>query len=85
MSKVIIVKVLNPEKYKPYGKSYGVLQATLEEIAIINWNGNAGGICTNVYHGDYNVLPDYLWDIVDGEIILSRCGGYIRTGLKIYK
>lgn len=55
----------------------------MEKTAVINWNGNTGGICTNVNHGDYNVMPDYLWDIIDGEIILPRCGGYIRTGLKI--
>lgn len=85
MNKVTIVKIFDSEKYKPYGKIYGILQDKLEKTAIINWNSNVGGICTNVDHKDYSILPDYLWDIIDGEVVLPCCGGYIRTGLKIWK
>lgn len=42
-------------------------------------------MATNISHADYSILPEYLWDIVEGEVVIPRCGGYIRTGLKIWK
>lgn len=83
--KVTIVKILNSEKYKPFSKSYGILYDILEETAVINWDSNRGGMATNVSHTDYSILPEYLWNVVDGEVVIPRCGGYIRTGLKIWE
>ena len=83
MRKWAVVKIYDPEKYKPFAKRYGILVDSLHETAVINWDGNGGGICTNVKHGDYGVLsPDY-WDVLDGEVIITPYGGYIRTGLYI--
>lgn len=82
-SNLIIVKIHNIERYKPFAKQYGVLQDSLESTAVINWDGNNGGICTNVAHEDYGVVsPDY-WDIINGEVVINRYGGCIHTGLKI--
>lgn len=86
MRKWHVVKIYEPEKYKPFAKHYGILVDSLQETAVINWNGNGGGICTNVKHEDYGIMsPDY-WDIAsDGEILITPYGGYIETGLYISK
>lgn len=79
-----VVKIHEPEKYKPYARRYGILVNSLKETAVINFNSNAAGLCVNISHDDYGVVsPDY-WDILDGEIIIKPYGGYIKTGLRIY-
>lgn len=84
MNNIIVVKIRNVDKYKPFAKTYGILVQSMEETAVINWTGIYGGICTNVSHEDYGVVsPDY-WDILDGEIVITPYGGYIRTGLKVW-
>lgn len=85
MDKVIIVKIFNTEKYNPYVKQYGILQDVLGETAVINFDSNRGGMCTNVSHGDYKILPDYLWNIIDGEVIVLCGDVHICTGLKIWE
>lgn len=81
-----VVKIYEPNKYKPFAKKYGILVDSLQETASINWNGNGGGICTTIKHGDYGIIsPDY-WDVApDGEVWITYYGGYIRTGLYINK
>lgn len=79
MDKVVIVKILDTKKYNPYVKPYGILQDVLDKSAVINFSSNRGGLCINVSHGDYEILPEYLWDIIDGEVIIR----YVRTGLNI--
>ena len=85
MKEITIVKISNPEKYKPYGQTYGILEDILDQTAIINWCSNMGGVCTNVAHEDYSIVPAYRWDVVDGEVIIPCYGGYIRTGLKVWR
>lgn len=86
MDKIVIIEILDIEKYKynPFVKKYGILQDTLYETAVINWESNRGGICTNISHKDYKILPDFMWDIVNGEVIVLCCDVHICTGLKIW-
>ena len=84
MSNLTIVKIRHPEKYKCLRQNYGILVKSMEDTAIINFDSNMGGMCINIAHGDYGVVsPDY-WDILNGEVIITGYGGYIRTGLKIW-
>lgn len=87
MDKIVIIELLDTEKYRynPYAKKYGILQDTLYTTAVINWDSNRDGICTNISHKDYKILPDHMWDIVDGEVIVLDCGVHIYTGLKIWE
>lgn len=84
MSNIMVVQVYNPEKYKPFGQTYGLLIQSMDETAVINWNSNMGGICTNVSHGDYGIVSPDRWDIYNNEVVIICCGGYIRTGLKVW-
>ena len=55
----------------------------LPETAVVNMDSDSTGICVNISHGDYHIVPPYMWDVLDGEVILPRYGGYISTKLKI--
>lgn len=81
MNNIKVVRIYNPEKYKPFAKEYGILVDSLQETAVINWNGNRGGICTNVEHKDYYLVSPCSWDICDGEIMIN---GYVPTGLEVW-
>ena len=83
MKNIVIVKIDNPEKYM-YVKNYGILQQTMEETAVINFHSNMGGICTNISHGDYHIVPRYLWEVIDGEVVILCRDEYINNGLKIW-
>lgn len=83
MRDIIIVKINNPEKYGPFAKKYGILQDVLENTVVVNWNSNMSGICTNVSHGDYAIVPNYMWELIDGEVIINSNINPVNTGLKI--
>lgn len=84
MSNLTIVKIRHPEKYKFLHQNYGILVKSMEDTAIINFYSNMGGMAINIAHEDYGVVsPDY-WDVLNGEVIITGCGGYIKTGLKVW-
>ena len=84
MSNLTIVKIRHPEKYKFLRQNYGILVKSMEDTAIINFDSNMGGMAINIAHEDYGVVsPDY-WDVLNGEVIITGCGGYIKTGLKVW-
>lgn len=84
MKDITIVRIDNPENYT-HVREYGILQQLMQETAVINFDSNMGGMCTNIKHSDYHVVPSYMWEVYDGEAIIPCCGGYIRTGLKIWR
>ncbi len=85
MSDIIVVRIYNTEKYKPFAKKYGVLEDSLIETAVINWDGTGCGICTNVSHRDYGIIHPNNVVIINGEILVCYgYGDFERTGLKVY-
>lgn len=84
MKDIVIVEIDNPEKYT-HVRNYGILQQSMEETAVICFDSNMGGMCTNIKHGDYHIIPRYMWEVIDGEAIIPCCGGYIKTGLRIWR
>ena len=84
MKELKIVKIYNPEKYAPWAKKYGILVESLMETAVINFDSNKFGNRVNIKHGEYGVMSPNYWDVLDGEVVITPCGGHIRTGLKIY-
>ena len=83
MNEIKIVEIHNPEKYNKFCKKYGILVQSMQETAVINMDSNMGGMAINIKHGDYHVVPAYMWEVYDGEAIIPCCGGYIKTGLRI--
>jgi hypothetical protein len=87
MENLTLVKIRNPQNYqmlKNKGTVYGILVSSREHSAIINFDSNMGGLAINISHCDYGVVSPNYWDILDGEIVITCCGGYIPTGLKVW-
>jgi len=83
-SEITIVEIHNPERYKPFCKGYGILVKSMDETAVINMESNLSGLDINIPHGDYHVVPKYMWEVLDNEVVIPCCGGHIPTGLKIW-
>lgn len=82
MNNITVIKVYKPDKYNLHQR-YGILKQSMQDTALINFSGNTSGLCVNIAHSDYGVIsPDY-WDILNGEVVVTPYGGYIRTGLMI--
>lgn len=82
MNNITVIKVYKPDKYN-LRQRYGILKQSMQDTALINFSGNTSGLCVNIAHSDYGVVsPDY-WDILNGEVVVTPYGGYIRTGLMI--
>lgn len=87
MEEIIIVKIINREKYNNniFVKEYGVLQQKMNETAIINFDGNMGGICVNIAHDDYVIVSSHEWKTIDGRVIVSEHDKCIDTDLRIWR
>lgn len=85
MNGITIVEIHNPEKHHPYCNKYGILVRSMQETAVINMDSNMGGMAINVKHGDYHVVPAYMWELLGNEVIIPCCGGHISTGLKVWQ
>lgn len=85
MENLTIVKIRHPEKYKSLHQTYGILIQAMENTAVVNFDSNKGGMAINIAHEDYGIVSPNYWDILDGEVIIECSGGYIPTGLKIWR
>lgn len=81
MSSWKVIRIRNPEKYKPFAKEYGIMVESLPNTAIINFDSNVDyGIVSLKairYYRTQNLPPL-------GVQSISPYGGYFPTGLKIY-
>lgn len=81
---IIVVKILNPEKYITVaGVSYGILVDSLINTAIVDIRGRVPHYYVTIGHEDYAVVPRKNWDVVDGQIFIKDfCGrGLVKTAL----
>lgn len=85
MKDITIVRIKNLEQYAPYAKKYGILQQVLPMTAVVNFDSNMGGVCINIAHEDYALVPTYAWELINGEVVISGFCGGTHTGLKIWK
>lgn len=84
-NKITIVEITRPGNYRSPGvKRFGVLLKRMTDTAIVNFHNNIGGLCVNIAHGDYRVVPVTDWVIVGGEVVVLKCDGQnYYTGLEI--
>ena len=85
MNNITVVKIKNPERYNPFCKTYGILQQRLLETSVINFDSNRSGICINIAHEDYTIIPSDMVDTIGEKIIIQYPGGHIDTGLKFIR
>ena len=84
MSETKIVQIMNPERYSSLPKEYGILQYSLPETAVINFDSNRGGHAINIHHQDYRVLPSCMYEIKSGKVWVCHNGEYIDSGLMVW-